>query len=137
MKSLKLLTISFIVTFVTLLTISPALAEPLIKVQHLKVSDHLAAKINDYNIINMPSSLSTSLIFSQSTSLTEEESPLAIEVASQSHDFFTSAMVFNDKLHQLISYFSNPETKSISKPATLTPQGDELKKKCNSTLSFS
>lgn len=137
MKSLKLLFISFTVTFVSLLTISPAVAEPLIKVQQLKVSDHLTTQLEHYNIIQMPSRLSTSLTFSSLSQPSAKDLPLTMNVVSRSNDFFTSAMVFNDKLHQLISYFTAPSNKSISKPVPSSSKEEAVKEKCSSTLSFS
>jgi hypothetical protein len=147
MRTIKLLLVSTI-TFLTLINISPVNAKPVMKVQHLNVNSMLTSNFNSYDIINVAGSVpntlssnssnnfSTSLILSQPTALSDMNSNIAISVINKSNDFFTSAMVFNDKLHQFISYFTTSDDTNIT-PSVSSPETKVIKKKCNSTLSFS
>lgn len=141
MKSIKLLLVSFTITFITLINISPANAEHAVKVQHLNVNNQLFTKFNNDESINVPSnyhnSFSTSLILSAPERLSDRGSQLAMSVVNSSNDFFTSAMVFNDKLHQLISYFTTPNNETITEPTNLTPESEVIEKKCEKTFNFS
>jgi hypothetical protein len=149
MKSIKVLLISFIITFVTLISISPANATPTVKVQHLNVGNTLTSTFNSYDVINLtgelPShfltnnrnSLSTGLFLANQTIFSEKNAQITIEIVKKSNDFFTSVMVFNDKLHQLISYFNSPANKDISESVVPSSESDVIKKKCDSTLNFS
>jgi len=148
MRTIKLLLVSFI-TFLTLINISPVNAKPVMKVQHLNVNNMLTSNFNSYDIIhvagktpntlssNTSNNFSTSLILSHPTALSDINSNLAIGVINKSNDFFTSAMVFNDKLHQFISYFTTSNNDTNITPSVSSPETKVIKKKCNSTLSFS
>jgi hypothetical protein len=140
MKSIKLLLVSFTITFITLINISSANAEHAVKVQHLNVNNQLFTKFNNDESINVPSnyhnSFSTSLILSAPERLSDRGSQLAMSVVNSSNDFFTSAMVFNDKLHQLISYLTTPNNETITEPTNLTPENEVIEKKCEKTFSF-
>jgi hypothetical protein len=140
MKSIKLLLVSFTITFITLINISSANAEHAVKVQHLNVNNQLFTKFNNDESINVPSnyhnSFSTSLILSAPERLSDRGSQLAMSVVNSSNDFFTSAMVFNDKLHQLISYLTTPNNETITEPTNLTPESEVIEKKCEKTFSF-
>jgi|TARA_R100001377_G_scaffold75782_1_gene52473 hypothetical protein len=141
MKSIKLLLVSFTITFITLINISPANAEHAVKVQHLNVNNTLITKFNKNDLINSVSnyhnSFSTGLILTAPKRVSDRGSELALTVVNNSNDFFTSAMVFNDKLHQLISYFTSPNSKVLSEPTISTPESEVIEKKCESSFSFS
>lgn len=154
MKSIKVLLISFIITFVSLTSISPANAKPTVKVQYLNISNTLTSnsltnKFNSYDIINLAgdvqsnlsvnyrNSLSTALFLSTPSVFSQKNAKVTIDIVNNSNNFFTSAMVFNDKLHQLISYFTMPSNESITESAVSTTEGTVIKKKCNSKLNFS
>ena len=149
MKSIKLLLVSFTITVIALMTISPANAKPAVKIQHIKVNNFLTTKFNSYDIIKVASqvpnnlsnrysnSFSTGLILSNPAALSEKSSQVTMNVINKSNDFFTSAMVFNDRLHQFISYFSTASNENISKKAAPLSESEVIKKKCSSTLSFS
>ena len=140
MKSIKLLLVSFTLTFITLVNISPANAEQAVKVQHLNVNNTLISEFNSDELTNVISSyhnsFSTGLILSAPKRLSDRSSHMAISVVNNSNDFFTSAMVFNDKLHQLISYFTSPNHKTLTEPKNSTPDSEVIEKKCESTFSF-
>jgi len=148
MRTIKLLLVSSI-TFLALINISPVNAKPVMKVQHLNVNNILTASFNSYDITNVAgrvpntfssntsSNFSTSLILSHPAALGDMNSNITIGVINKSYDFFTSAMIFNDKLHQLISYFTASNDDSIVAPSVSSPETKVIKKKCNSTLSFS
>jgi hypothetical protein len=141
MKSIKLLLVSFTITFITLINISPANAEHAVKVQHLNVNNTLVTRFNNNDLINSVSnyhnSFSTGLILSSPERLGDRSSQLAMNVVNSSNDFFTSAMVFNDKLHQLISYFTTPDNKALTEPTNSIPENEVIEKKCESTFGFS
>jgi len=148
MRTIKLLLVSFI-TFLILMNISPVNAKPVMKVQHLNVNNMLTPGLNSYDIINVagkiPNTLSsnysnnfsTSLILSHPITLNDRKSDVTISVINQSNNFFTSAMVFNDKLHQLMSYFTTSNNETIIAPSVSSSDSKVIKKKCSSTLSFS
>lgn len=154
MKSIKALLISFTLTFVTLISISSANAKPAIKVQHLNVSNTLTSnsptdKFNSYDMINLTddiqsnlsanyrNSLSTALFLKNQSTFSRKKNQVTIKIVNKSNEFFTSAMVFNDKLHQLISYFTAPSNKNMNESAVPNSESDAIKKKCDSTLNFS
>jgi len=141
MKSIKLLLVSFTITFITLINISPANAEHAVKVQHLNVNNTLVTRFNNNDLINSVSNyhnnFSTGLILSSPERLSDRSSQLAMNVVNSSNDFFTSAMVFNDKLHQLISYFTTPDNKALTEPTNSIPENEVIEKKCESTFGFS
>ncbi|AAZ24971.1 hypothetical protein [Colwellia psychrerythraea] len=140
MNSFKLLLVSFTITFIALMTISPANAKHAVNVQHLNVNNTLTTKFNNNDMINIAgnyrSSFSTGLILSAPIVLSDRNSKLTIDVVNKSNDFFTSAMVFNDKLHQLISYFTTPNNETLIEPTTSTPESEVIEKKCENTFSF-
>lgn len=139
MKSIKLLLVSFTLTFITLVNISPANAEQAVKVQHLNVNSTLITKFNSVELTNVVSnynSFSTGLILSAPERLSDKSSHLTISVVNNSNDFFTSAMVFNDKLHQFISYFTTPNHRTLTEPKNSTPDSDVIEEKCESSFSF-
>jgi hypothetical protein len=131
------------------MNISPVNAKPVMKVQHLNVNNMLTTNFNSYDIINVagkiPNTLSsntsnnfsTSLILSHPIALSDINSNIAIGVINKSNDFFTSAMVFNDRLHQFLSYFTTSNNKAIIAPAASSADSKVIKKKCNNTLSLS
>ncbi|KGJ91855.1 hypothetical protein [Colwellia psychrerythraea] len=149
MKSIKLLLISFTITLVALMTISPAIAKPSVKVQHLQLNNALTATHNNYNIIRaigkVPTKLpvqysnnfSSGLILSSRSILTARNANLAINVAKHTNEFFSSAMTVSDKLNQFMSYFSSPVKVKVSEQQELSPEGDILKEKCNGSINFS
>ncbi|WP_057830703.1 hypothetical protein [Colwellia sp. TT2012] len=146
MKSVKLLLVSFTITFVILSNISPALAKSAIKIQYLNVSNAYSSSYNNYNFIKVaaktPSTLatqyrnnfSTGLILSNPTMLTLENSPLTMNVVNNSNEFFNSAMAFSDKLNQFISYFTSPVKGNITEQLEPTPKSKVIKTKCNSKV---
>jgi len=123
------------------MTISPANAKHAVNVQHLNVNNTLTSKFNNDDIINIAvnyrNSFSTGLILSSPERLSDRNSQRAMGVVNKSNDFFTSAMVFNDKLHQLISYFTTPINETLTEPTELTPESTVIEKKCESTINFS
>jgi hypothetical protein len=149
MSSIKVLLISFTITLVTLFTIAPANANPTVKMQHLNVSNKFTTQFNSYDIIDVaskvPSNLSinyrnslfTALLISNPITFNKKHARTTMDSINESSDFFTSAMVFNDKLHQLISYFTIPPNESITGSAISTSENEVIKKKCSSTLDFS
>ncbi len=153
MKSIKLLFISFTITLVALITISPANAKPTVKVQHLNVNNMITSKFNRYDIINiagtLPSNLSdnlsdkyrnnfsTGLFLSNPAIFSEKSAQVTIDIVNKSNDFFTSTLVFNDKLHQLISYFTTPSNENITESTVSTSESKVIKNKCDNSLSFS
>jgi len=145
MKSLKLLLVSFTITFLALITISPASAQPSIKVQHLNINNSFTAKLDNFNLNMQPSKLSTQysnnfssgLILPSSKILGETNSLVAMTVVNKSTNFFSGTMVFNDKLHQIISFFTSADTKAIIEQDTLDPQSNVLKEKCSSRAKLS
>ena len=149
MKSIKLLLVSFTITFVTLINITPALATPSVEIQSLKVNHILSHPYNNYNIINLvenkPSrtasqysnNFSTGLILSNPAILTEENSQLTISVVSKSNEFFNSAMVFSDKLNQFISYFTAPVKGNTAEQLASPSTSKVIKAKCKSQKSYS
>lgn len=141
MNSIKLLFVSFTITFIALMTISPANAKHAISVQHLNIDNTLTTKFNNDDMINIAanyrSSFSTGLILSAPVIISDRSSQLTMDVVNKSNDFFTSAMIFNDKLHQLISYFTTPNSKKFTEPTISTPESEVIEEKCESTFSFS
>lgn len=141
MNSIKLLLVSFTITFIALMTISPANAKNAVNVQHLKVNNTLSTQLYSNDLINLAgnysNSFSTGLILSAPVVLSDRSPQLTMDVVNKSNDFFTSAMVFNDKLHQLISYFTTPSSKTLTEPTISTPESEVIEKKCESTFSFS
>ena len=142
MSSIKLLLVSFTITFIALMTIAPANAKHAVNVQHLNVNNTLTTEFNNDDMINIAgnyrNSFSTDLILSAPALLSDRSSQLTIDVVNTSNDFFTSAMVFNDKLHQLISYFTTPTSnETLTEPTIPTPESEVIEKKCESIFSFS
>lgn len=140
MNSIKLLLVIFTITFIALMTISPANAKHAINVQHLNVNDTMTTKFNNDDMINRAAnyrnSFSTGLILSAPAIISDRSSQLTMDVVNKSNDFFTSAMVFNDRLHQLISYFTTPNIKEFTQPTISTPESEVIEEKCESTFSF-
>jgi low affinity Fe/Cu permease len=147
-EKFKLLFISFTITFLVLLTISPAIAKPLVSLTQLEVSNDInykqtsrstsvITKTTNIDVVNnYHNNLSTSLVFQSPRMLSEQPLNTTMDFFNTSTTFFTSIMVINDKLHQLISYFSKPnDTKTIENKTI--EQGTKLiKEKCNSNLDF-
>ena len=146
MKSIRLLIISFTMTFIALITISPAIAKPSVNVQHLKVNNTFTTAFNSYDIITLASNIpsktstqyhnnfSTGLILSSPAMLSNENTKMTMTVVNSSNEFFASAMGFSDKLNQLISYFTSPAKEDLSYPA---PESTVIRKKCNSKNNYS
>lgn len=141
MNSIKLLLVSFTITFIALMTISPANAKHAANVQHFDINNTLSTQFHSNDLINLAgnysNSFSTGLILSAPVVLSDRNPQLTMDVVNKSNDFFTSAMVFNDKLHQLISYFTTPSSKTLTEPTISTPESEVIEKKCESTFSFS
>ena len=149
MKSIKLLLVSFTITFVTLINITPALAMPSVKIQHLQVNNSLSYPVNNYKFIKVvgktPSkranlqsnNFSTGLILSNPAIFTEENSQLTMNVVSKSNEFFNSAMVFSDKLNQFISYFTAPVKGNTAEQLASPSTSKVIKAKCKSQKSYS
>jgi low affinity Fe/Cu permease len=147
-EKFKLLFISFTITFLVLLTISPAIAKPLVSLTQLEVSNDInykqtsrstsvITKTTNIDVVNnYHNNFSTSLVFQSPRMLSEQPLNTTMDFFNTSTTFFTSIMVINDKLHQLISYFSKPnDTKTIENKTI--EQGTKLiKEKCNSNLDF-
>jgi hypothetical protein len=141
MKSIKLLLISFTMTLIVLVTISPAIAKPSVNVQHLQVNKTFTSGINNYEILAASNNVtttasnqyrnnfSTGLILSSPSALIDENTQVAMTVVNKSNEFFASAMNFSDKLNQFISYFTAPEKDDLSYAA---PENKVIRKKCNS-----
>lgn len=139
MKSIKLLLVSFTITFIVLSDISPAFAKPLVKVQHLDISNTLSSTYNTINLIDTPPSKSTTqysnnfftgLIQEKPGALTEKNSKITMNVINKSNAFFNGAMVFSDKLNQFISYFTTPIKVNMAGQLESTPQKKIMKAKC-------
>ncbi len=138
MKSIKLLLVSFTITLVALITITPANAVPAVKVQHLNVNNALTSKFNRYDIINVAgkvprasseylsgkyrNSFSAVLFLTNPALFSEKNTQVTIDIVNTSNTFFTSAMVFTDKLHQLISYFTTPTNENIAGSTVEAPE---------------
>ncbi|PKG86445.1 hypothetical protein CXF85_01715 [Colwellia sp. 75C3] len=149
MKSIKVLLSSCVITYITLISISTANANPTVKVQHLNVTNTLTNKFNSYDIIstaseiqnnlsvNYRNSLSTGLFMSNPALFNKKSAEITTDIVNKSNDFFISAMIFNDKLHQLISYFTIPSNESMTKSPLSTTESTVIKQKCNSKLNFS
>ncbi len=146
MKTLKLLVISFTMTFLALLTISPAIAKPSLTVHHVEVNSDINIKRSSYNIISIArkaqtnlvqNTLSTDLIFNSPSVLSEEHLSNSIDILNTSTTFFTSIMLINDKLHQLISYFSTSNDASSHNREISKQDSKLMKKKCKNDLDFS
>jgi len=154
MKSIKLLLITFTVTFLLLMTVSPAFAKPSIKIQHLQISTAFSDKHNHYNLTqtikNVPSTIasgysnnfSTGLILSNPTlvlneKLLNESSTMTINVVNQSNKFFSSAMTVSDTLNQFISYFSPPNKSGTTEQRESVSENKEMKIKCNKSTNLS
>ncbi len=137
MKSIKLLIISFTLTLLMLITIAPAIAAPSAKVQHLQVNNMLTTthmrKFSTNNSINF----STGLVLSSASILTEETTNSTLTAVETSNDFFTSAMIMNDKIHQLFSYFNSSTKDDISKQIKPEATNTLIKDKCSSTPKYS
>jgi len=149
MRTIKLLIMSFTLTFLALMSISPAIAKPLANVQHLQVNNMLTTSQNSYDSITIlgktvgnistqyDNNFSTGLILSSSRILTEENSQVAITVVNKSNDFFTSAMIVSDKVNQFISYFTSPDKKEFAEQTKPVPKSEVLSSKCSKTVDFS
>ena len=141
MKSIKVLLINFIITFVTLTSMCPANATPTVKVQHLNVTTALTNTFNNYDIISaareVRNSLSIGLFISNPALFNKKSVKSTIDIVNKSNDFFTSTMLFNDKLHQLISYFTIPSNDSMTKSSVSTTESTQIKKKCTTKINFS
>jgi len=149
MKSIKLLIISFTLTFLMLMTVSPALAKPLANVQHLQVNNMLPTAHSSYDPMtvadktfskfSMPygNNFSTGLILSKAGILTEENAQVTMTVVNKSNDFFASAMIVSDKLNQLISYFNSSPKDRIAEQIEPEVENKLIKKKCSSKVNFS
>ena len=149
MKSIKLLLVSFTLTFVTLINITPALATPSVEKQYLNVNHVLSHPYNNYNIINLvekksstrtsqySNNFSTGLILSNPAIVTKENSQLTMNVVSKSNEFFNSAMVFSDKLNQFISYFTAPVKGNTAEQLESTSASKVIKAKCKSRENYS
>lgn len=139
MKSIKLLLLSFTLTFLTLGGITPVTAQPSLQFSHLH-NDHKTAsslvtpKITSLSLnltAEYSNSFSTGLILTNPSAVIEKRSNHSMITSNNSLDFFTSVMIFNDKLHQFISYIS--ATSKIKEPAhTIKPSKIKvIKNKCS------
>jgi len=149
MKSIKLLIISFTLTYLVLMTVSPAIAKPLASVQHLQVNDLLTSPKNSYDSITAlgktignistqyDHNFSTGLILSSSRDLSDENSQVAMNVVNQSNDFFASAMIVSDKVNQFISYFTTPEEKKFIEQIEPAQKSKVITSKCSKTANLS
>lgn len=148
METFKLLFISFTITFLVLLNISPAIAKPLVSITQLKISNDIQNRQASYDITliskttkidltnNDINNLSSSLVFASPRILNEQRLNSTMNFFNTSTTFFTSIMLINDKLHQLISYFSKPNDIKIIDNETTEQDTKLIKEKCNSNLNF-
>lgn len=148
METFKLLFISFTITFLVLLNISPAIAKPLVSITQLKISNDIQNRQASYDITliskttkidltnNDINNLSSSLVFASPRILNEQRLNSTMDFFNTSTTFFTSIMLINDKLHQLISYFSKPNDINIIDNETIEQDTKLIKEKCNSNLNF-
>lgn len=148
METFKLLFISFTITFLVLLNISPAIAKPLVSITQLKISNDIQNRQASYDITliskttkidltnNDINNLSSSLVFASPRILNEQRLNSTMDFFNTSTTFFTSIMLINDKLHQLISYFSKPNDIKIIDNETIEQDTKLIKEKCNSNLNF-
>ena len=138
MTPLKLLLISFTITLITLVTLPPAIAQPSLEVQHLQVRHTLTTKFNHYHTFTLADNLapvnnfSAGLILSSPRTLAEQNSAKIITVVNKSNEFFNSAMVFHDKLNQVISYFTTPAKAINEQQNTAASDNQVPNKKCSS-----
>ncbi len=145
METLKLLFISFTITFLILFNISPAIAKPFVSITQLKESNDIKNIQASYDITliskttkidltnNDINNFSSSLVFASPRMLSNQRLNTSIELFNTSTTFFTSIMLINDKLHQLISYFSKSnDTKLINSEDNESSK----KEKCNINLDF-
>jgi len=149
MNSIKLLISSFTMTFLTLITIAPAIAAPAVKVQHLQVSNMTSIVHTSYNSMvvadkamskfptQYSNNFSTGLILSSSKILSEEHAQTAITVVNKSNDFFASAMIVSDKVNQFISYFTSSEEKKLTEQAEPIQKSEVMRSKCSKTDNLS
>jgi hypothetical protein len=147
-ETFKLLFISFTITFLVLLNISPAIAKPLVSITQLKVSSDIKNRQASYDITliskttkidltnNDINNFSSSLVFASPRILNEQRLNTTMDFFNTSTTFFTSIMLINDKLHQLISYFSKPNDIKIIDNETIEQDTKLIKEKCNSNLNF-
>jgi hypothetical protein len=147
-ETFKLLFISFTITFLVLLNISPAIAKPLVSITQLKISNDIQNRQASYDITliskttkidltnNDINNLSSSLVFASPRILNEQRLNSTMDFFNTSTTFFTSIMLINDKLHQLISYFSKPNDIKIIDNETTEQDTKLIKEKCNSNLNF-
>jgi hypothetical protein len=147
-ETFKLLFISFTITFLVLLNISPAIAKPLVSITQLKVSNDIKNRQASYDITliskttkidltnNDINNFSSSLVFASPRILNEQRLNSTMDFFNTSTTFFTSIMLINDKLHQLISYFSKPNDIKIIDNETTEQDTKLIKEKCNSNLNF-
>jgi hypothetical protein len=147
-ETFKLLFISFTITFLVLLNISPAIAKPLVSITQLKISNDIQNRQASYDITliskttkidltnNDINNLSSSLVFASPRILNEQRLNSTMDFFNTSTTFFTSIMLINDKLHQLISYFSKPNDIKIIDNETIEQDTKLIKEKCNSNLNF-
>ena len=148
METFKLLFISFTITFLVLLNISPAIAKPLVSITQLKVSNDIQNRQASYDVTliskttkidltnNDINNFSSSLVFASPRILNQQRLNTTMDFFNTSTTFFTSIMLINDKLHQLISYFSKPNDTKIIKNDTIEQGTKLIKEKCNSSLDF-
>ena len=142
MKSINLLLLSSTITLVSIMLIQPVIAQPMMAVHHFasnhaKISsskqelpftaqfsslpDNPANRmLNNYtNIVD--DKISDRLVLSNFRRTAEQLSKRQLNNLNNNNTFFDSAMVFNDKMQQFISYFTN--NNAIQSKGTHTSQG--------------
>lgn len=142
MKSIKLLLLSSTITLISATIIQPVIAKPTMTVHYLKVSsEQIAATqqalpfntsfsslpVNPLNRIITQQANNIDRDFShkissrlQLSSIRKTAEQLPKKHMNRSHDdnsFFETAMIFNDKMQQVISYFKN-QNSGLTLPAS-------------------
>jgi len=132
------------------MTVSPAIAKPVINIKNLHVNNSFTGSFTSNNSVSTAStvsrkistqydtSFSTGLILSNPTILSENKTKIAMTVVNQSNEFFASTMIVSDKINQFISYLTSPSKEAFVEQNKPTSKTKVIRKKCSSsTPSFS
>ncbi len=104
MKPIKQLVLTSTLTLALCASLLPCTAQPLANEDNLHLTSYIVQKTN-------AASLPSKLTLSSPIELTEGFQR-QIDVINNRNEFFEAAVIFNDKLQQVISFFSFPESES-------------------------
>lgn len=124
MKSIKLLLLSSTLPLISVMFILPATAKSTITIHHIKISytqiipakkallfDTYFTGLSDAPVKkNVNNNLSTRLVLSSINKTAEQQQQKKHLNDVNNNSFYESAMIFNDKMQQVISYFKNHHT---------------------------